>query len=164
MLGRSWLPWPDKEREADEGDEARVGDRVAAEHAPRLLEQAEQPFEAQALPGRGRAPRHAGDDVDRSADSHHERDAEVGAVLAEEVFLARAAHRDEQDIRAAGADRVAHLASLVIGEIAVACAGHLQPRIPLLEPLRRRCSSTSARRPERRPDSPGAPRARAAPA
>ena len=53
--------------------EPRVRHRVAAEHPARLLQQAEEPLEAEPLPARGRAAGHAGHDVDRAADAHHER-------------------------------------------------------------------------------------------
>ena len=83
-------------------------------------------------------------------------------VLAEEVFLAWAAHRDEQDIRTTGADRVAHRSSLVIAEIAVARARHLAGAgtSPAVAPPHARGPRRA--RPGSRRDSRGARRARAA--
>src|SRR4029450_6094104 len=69
--------------------ELGVRHRVAAHEAAGLLGQAESPFEAHALQQTWGAACHAGDDVDRAADAHGERDAELWAPAADEVLLAR---------------------------------------------------------------------------
>jgi ABC-2 type transport system ATP-binding protein len=80
-------------------DELRVRHDVAAQQPARLLRQAERPLEAHPLKQPRRAARHAGDDVDRAADAHRERDAELRSPAPDEVLLARRRHRDEEQVR-----------------------------------------------------------------
>ena len=135
-------------RAADKSDETRVGDRVAPEHPPWLLEQAEQPLETEALPGAGaRRVTPAMTSIEPPTPMTNGT-AEVRPVLAKEVLLARAAHRDEQDVGAARADLVAYLGSLVVREIAVARSRHLQSRYRSRSRSTAR-SSTSARAPRK---------------
>ena len=109
-------------------------DDVAPTEPPRLLGEAEEPFEACALHPAGRPARHSRDDIDRAPDAHDERDAEAPAVLGEpELLLRRARWRRRGDAaRPSGSPRRPPRPRSS-GKPAVAVAGDAQARVALAQ-------------------------------
>jgi len=77
---------------------------------------------------RRRALDRAGVDIERAADAHHERDAELAIAPVHEVLLRRRAEPEEHDIGRRGADLGDHV--IFVGKVAVTSAGDAQRREP----------------------------------
>ena len=72
----------------------------------------------------------AGYDVERAADADDQGHAELLQVVGEEALLLRGRHGHQQDGRAGRGDLGHHPGLLFGSPVAVAIAGHHQPRVP----------------------------------
>src|SRR5262245_43307866 len=105
-----------------ESREPCIGHEVSPPHAPRLLGEAEEQFEARALHPERCPPGASAYDVHRAAVSHDERNPGFPAEAGQPVLLARAAHRDQEDVGPRLPDLVRDGRALLVGEVAVAVA------------------------------------------
>src|SRR5436190_13718268 len=107
-------------------EEVRVFDEIALEQPSRLLQEAEEPFQAEAAHPDRSAPHLADRDVEASADAHGERHLYFGLVATEKALFKRRADGDEQQIRATVGDQLDDGGFLVGAPVAIAQAGDLQ--------------------------------------
>jgi hypothetical protein len=86
------------ERLSKHAGERDVGAQVTPPHPPRLLIDAIEPFEPNALHPRRRAVDVAGEHVDAAAHAHDERHVEAESVFVQEPLLLRRRHADEETV------------------------------------------------------------------
>ena len=109
--------------------EKHVRHQISRAEPPWFLDEAEKPFQSGALHPGGSARGRAGEDVDRTADTHDERNGQELPMLVSPVLLAGRAHCDEQDRDVGTIDGCADLCALDVVEIAVVKAADAKTRM-----------------------------------